>query len=52
MEGQEHLWEHYTRVAQNRANHVKRNSGGQAGGRNCYYAKGFETVFPRTLDAF
>jgi 4-oxalomesaconate hydratase len=50
MEGQEHLWEYYTRVAQNRANHFKRNSGGQAGGRDCRYAEGFQSVFPRTVD--
>lgn len=50
MEGQEHLWDYYTRVAQQRANHFKRNSGGQAGGRDCKYAEGFESVFPRTVD--
>lgn len=50
MEGQEHLWEYYTRVAQNRANHFTRNSGGQAGGRACRYAEGFQSVFPRTVD--
>ena len=51
MEGQEHLWEYYTRVAQQRANHFTRNSGGQAGGRKCQYAEGFQSVFPRTVDA-
>ncbi len=50
MEGQEHLWDYYTRVAQNRANHFKRNSGGQSGGRDCKYAEGFQSVFPRTVD--
>lgn len=50
MEGQEHLWEFYTRVAINRANHFKRNSGGQAGGRDCKYAEGFQSIFPRTVD--
>lgn len=50
MEGQEHLWEYYTRVAMNRANHFKRNSGGQASGRDCRYAEGFQSVFPRTVD--
>ncbi|MEM7376801.1 MAG: PIG-L deacetylase family protein [Pseudomonadota bacterium] len=50
-EGQIHLWDFYTRVAQQRANHFKRNSGGQAGGRDCQYAEGFESVFPRTVDA-
>lgn len=50
MEGQEHLWDYYTRVAINRANHFKRNSGGQSGGRNCSYAEGFQSIFPRTVD--
>lgn len=50
MQGQEHLWDYYTRVAQQRANHFKRNSGGQSGGRNCQYAEGFQSVFPRTVD--
>ena len=50
MEGQEHLWEYYTRVAQNRANHFQRNSGGQSGGRAAQYAEGFEAIFPRTVD--
>ena len=50
MEGQEHLWEYYTRVAINRANHFTRNSGGQAGGRACKYAEGFQSIFPRTVD--
>lgn len=50
MERQEHLWDFYTRVAQNRANHFTRNSGGQSGGRACKYAEGFQSVFPRTVD--
>lgn len=50
MEGQEHLWAYYTNLAQNRANHFKRNSGGQAGGRDAKYAEGFQSVFPRTVD--
>lgn len=50
MEGQEHLWEYYTRVAQNRANHFQRNSGGQSGGRPSKYAEAFQSVFPRTVD--
>ncbi|HQZ11266.1 MAG TPA: PIG-L family deacetylase [Devosia sp.] len=50
MEGQEHLWEYYTRLAQNRANHFQRNSGGQSGGRAAKYAEGFQSVFPRTVD--
>jgi 4-oxalomesaconate hydratase len=50
MAGQEHLWDYYTRVAQNRANHFMRNSGGQSGGRKAQYAEGFQSVFPRTVD--
>ncbi|MEB3269973.1 MAG: PIG-L domain-containing protein, partial [Leptolyngbya sp.] len=50
MNGQVHLWDYYTRVAQQRANHFKRNSGGQSGGRDCAYAEGFQSVFPRTVD--
>jgi 4-oxalomesaconate hydratase len=51
MNGQIHLWDYYTRVAQQRANHFKRNSGGQAGGRDCQYAEGFERVFPTCVDS-
>jgi 4-oxalomesaconate hydratase len=50
MQGQEHLWDFYTRLAQQRANHFKRNSGGQSGGRACQYAEGFQSIFPRTVD--
>ncbi|HEU0222749.1 MAG TPA: PIG-L deacetylase family protein [Paracoccaceae bacterium] len=50
MEGQEHLWNYYTNVAANRGNHFRRNSGGQAGGRDARYAEGFQSVFPRTVD--
>ncbi|WP_068109202.1 PIG-L deacetylase family protein [Tropicimonas marinistellae] len=50
MEGQHHLWDFYTNVAENRANHFRRNSGGQAGGRAAKYAEGFQSVFPRTVD--
>lgn len=50
MEGQEHLWDFYTRVAQNRANHFQRNSGGMSGGRQAAYAEGFQSMFPRTVD--
>ena len=50
MNGQVHLWDYYTRVAQQRANHFKRNSGGQSGGRDCAYAEGFQSIFPRTVD--
>ncbi len=48
--GQEHLWEFYTNVARNRANHFRRNSGGMAGGRKAEYAEGFESIFPQTVD--
>lgn len=50
MEGQHHLWDYYTNVAENRGNHFRRNSGGQAGGRPAKYAEGFQSVFPRTVD--
>ncbi len=50
MKGQQHLWNYYTNVAENRANHFRRNSGGQAGGREAKYAEGFQSVFPRTVD--
>ena len=50
MERQEHLSAYYTRVAEQRANHFKRNSGGQSGGRDCRYAEGFQSIFPRTVD--
>lgn len=50
MEGQEHLWDFYTNVAENRANHFQRNSGGQSGGRAAKYAEGFQAMFPQTVD--
>lgn len=50
MQGQEHLWDYYTNVAENRGNHFRRNSGGMAGGRPARYAEGFQTVYPRTVD--
>ncbi len=50
MEGQQHLWDYYTNVAENRANHFRRNSGGQSGGRAAKYAEGLQSVFPRTVD--
>jgi 4-oxalomesaconate hydratase len=51
MEGQEHLWHFYKNVAENRANHFTRNSGGQSGGRDCKYAEGFQSIYPRTVDS-
>lgn len=50
MQGQEHLWTYYKNAAENRGNHFRRNSGGQAGGRNARYAEGFQSMFPRTVD--
>lgn len=50
MQGQEHLWDFYTNVAENRGNHFRRNSGGQSGGRAATHAEGFQSVFPRTVD--
>ena len=50
MEGQQHLWDYYQNAAENRANHFRRNSGGQAGGRLARYAEAFEAVFPRCVD--
>ena len=50
MQGQEHLWDFYTNVAENRGNHFRRNSGGQAGGKPARYAEGFQSVYPRTVD--
>tara|TARA_Y100000815_G_scaffold206556_1_gene190462 strand:+ start:951 stop:1676 length:726 start_codon:yes stop_codon:yes gene_type:complete len=49
MEGQKHLWEYYTNVARNRANHFRRNSGGQAGGQAVEYAEGFQAVYPKCV---
>ncbi|RME16917.1 MAG: PIG-L family deacetylase [Alphaproteobacteria bacterium] len=50
MQGQEHLWNFYRNVAENRANHYRRNSGGQAGGKPATHAEGFEAVFPRCVE--
>ena len=50
MEGQEHLWNFYRNVAENRGNHFMRNSGGQGSGRKATHAEGFQSVFPRTVD--
>lgn len=50
MEGQFHLWDYYTNVAENRGNHFRRNSGGQAGGRAAKYAEGFQRMFPVCVD--
>lgn len=50
MEGQQHLWDYYTNVAENRGNHFRRNSGGQSGGRAAKYAEGFQSIYPRCVD--
>ena len=50
MQGQEHLWHFYENVAENRGNHFRRNSGGQAGGKSVEYAEGFQSVYPRCVD--
>ena len=49
MKGQEHLWNYYRNAAENRANHYRRNSGGQAGGKPAKYAEGFQSVYPRCV---
>ncbi|MBL4732063.1 MAG: PIG-L domain-containing protein, partial [Rhizobiaceae bacterium] len=48
MQGQEHLWDYYTNVAENRGNHFRRNSGGMATGHSVTHAEGFQSVYPRT----
>jgi 4-oxalomesaconate hydratase len=50
MEGQQHLWNYYTNVAENRGAQFRRNSGGQAGGRDARYAEAFQSIYPRTVD--
>jgi len=50
MQGQEHLWNFYTNVAENRGNHFRRNSGGMSGGRPAKYAEGFQSIYPTTVD--
>ena len=50
MKGQNHLWQYYKNVAENRGNHFRRNSGGQANGRETSYAEAFQSVYPRTVD--
>ncbi|MEE9314156.1 MAG: PIG-L deacetylase family protein [Rhizobiaceae bacterium] len=50
MQGQEHLWNYYTNVAENRGNHFRRNSGGMSGGRPSKYAEGFQAIYPTCVD--
>ncbi len=47
MEGQEHLWEYYTRVALQRGVQGKRNSG-----RAMKYGEAYQRIFPLVTDAF
>ena len=49
MQGQEHLWNFYTNVAENRGNHFRRNSGGMSGGVPAKYAEGFQAINPQTV---
>ena len=51
MGTQEHIWEYYKNVARNRGVHFRRNSGGQASGRDAGHVEAFQTVFPRTVDS-
>ena len=45
MEGQEHLWEYYTRVAQQRGAQAARNSD-----KKIAYGEAYEAVFPHVVD--
>lgn len=47
MAAQEHLWEYYTRVAQQRGVQAKRNSG-----LPVRFAEGYMSVFPRVTEVF
>ena len=49
VEGQHHLWQYYENVAENRGNHFRRNSGGQASGIDARFAEAFQSVYPRTV---
>lgn len=46
MAGQEHLWEYYTRVAQQRGAQAARNSD-----KTVTYGEGFESVFPHVVES-
>lgn len=50
MAGQQHLWNCYTNVAENRGNQFRRNSGGQAGRRAATHSEALQSIFPRTVD--
>ena len=45
MEGQEHLWEYYTRVAQQRGAQAARNSD-----KTIKWGEGFQSVFPHVVE--
>ena len=49
MQGQQHLWNYYTNLAKNRANHFRRNLGGQGVKSNTQFAEGFQSIFPRCV---
>ena len=49
MAGQEHLWQYYTRVAQQRGVQAKRNVG-ITSTKAIEYAEGFESIFPRVTE--
>jgi 4-oxalomesaconate hydratase len=46
MAGQEHLWDYYTRVAQQRGAQAARNSD-----RKITYGEGYESVFPHVVES-
>ncbi|MFT4020580.1 MAG: PIG-L deacetylase family protein [Acinetobacter sp.] len=49
MQGQEHLWEYYTRVALQRGVQAKRNIG-ITRAKNIVYAEGYQSIFPRVTE--
>ncbi|MFX4543509.1 PIG-L domain-containing protein, partial [Acinetobacter baumannii] len=49
MQGQEHLWEYYTRVALQRGVQAKRNIG-ITSSKNIVYAEGYQSIFPRVTE--
>lgn len=49
MQGQEHLWEYYTRVALQRGVQAKRNIG-ITSAKNIIYAEGYQSIFPRVTE--
>ena len=46
MEGQEHLWEYYTRVALQRGAQGARNSD-----KSIKYGEGYQSVFPHVVES-